>query len=92
MGAVRRRAPYTVRRLPALWKSRLGVDCQPLTYGDLIDHLKTIMGGLRRLGIRRNDRVAIVLPNRPGIAHDFSGRLLCGNERSAQSGLLVGRI
>src|SRR6266516_5120572 len=23
MGAVRRRAPYTVRRLPALWKSRL---------------------------------------------------------------------
>ena len=46
----------------------LGLDQQPLTYRGLIHLLEAAIGGLSRFGIRRNDRVAIVLPNGPNLA------------------------
>ena len=49
----------------------LGLDRKPLTYGALVDQLKTTMAGLSRIGVRRNDRVAIVLPNGPEMAVSF---------------------
>src|SRR5256885_2298754 len=46
----------------------LGLDHEPLTYRGLIHLLEAARGGLSRFGIRRNDRVAIVLPNGPNLA------------------------
>ncbi|GAB4388036.1 MAG: hypothetical protein Kow0025_04990 [Thermodesulfovibrionales bacterium] len=44
---------------------------QPLTYGNLLRHVEHTVGALRSLGLRRNDRVAIVLPNGPEMASAF---------------------
>jgi acyl-CoA synthetase (AMP-forming)/AMP-acid ligase II/aryl carrier-like protein len=49
----------------------LGVDRKPLTYAELVDQLRTTMTGLSRMGLCRNDRVAIVLPNGPEMAVSF---------------------
>jgi acyl-CoA synthetase (AMP-forming)/AMP-acid ligase II len=44
---------------------------RPLTYRELLDHLRSTTTGLTQLGLRRNDRVAIVLPNGPEMATFF---------------------
>ena len=44
---------------------------QPLTYGELQDLATDTVGRLNELGIGRNDRVAIVLPNGPEMAAAF---------------------
>jgi acyl-CoA synthetase (AMP-forming)/AMP-acid ligase II len=49
----------------------LGIARPALTHQDLVEELKTTMAGLRRIGIRRGDRVAIVLPNGPEMAVGF---------------------
>ena len=36
-----------------------------LTYGELLDHVLRLADQLRRLGVKRGDRVAIILPNCP---------------------------
>jgi acyl-CoA synthetase (AMP-forming)/AMP-acid ligase II len=43
----------------------------PLTYSALATHIKTSVNALNDLGIGRNDRVAIVLPNGPEMATAF---------------------
>jgi acyl-CoA synthetase (AMP-forming)/AMP-acid ligase II len=43
----------------------------PLTYSALAAQVKTTLGALNDLGIGRNDRVAIVLPNGPEMATAF---------------------
>jgi acyl-CoA synthetase (AMP-forming)/AMP-acid ligase II/acetyltransferase-like isoleucine patch superfamily enzyme/acyl carrier protein len=46
---------------------------QPLTYRGLLNQVETVVQGLRTLGLGRNDRVAIVLPNGPEMAAAFVG-------------------
>src|SRR5262245_10893022 len=43
----------------------------PLSYGRLLEHVQEVGGRLRELGIRRGDRVALVLPNGPETATAF---------------------
>lgn len=43
----------------------------PLTYRGLYSQIGRVVGGLRELGLMRNDRVAIVLPNGPDSASAF---------------------
>ena len=44
---------------------------ETLTYAELRDHVDRTVAALNRLGIGRNDRVAIVLPNGPEMAAAF---------------------
>ena len=43
----------------------------PLTYGRLLSHVGDVAASLRSIGVERNDRVAIVLPNGPEMAVSF---------------------
>jgi len=43
----------------------------PLTYGGLLRQVERTVEGLRRFGLRRSDRVALVLPNGPEMAVAF---------------------
>jgi len=45
----------------------------PLTYGRLYQHIGVIAASLGAFGIKRNDRVAMVLPNGPEMATAFLG-------------------
>jgi oxalate---CoA ligase len=45
--------------------------CPPLTYGGLRTHIERTVTSLNRLGIGRNDRVALVLPNGTEMATAF---------------------
>jgi oxalate---CoA ligase len=49
----------------------VGLQSQPLTYGRLTAHIQMIAGTLNGLGIGREDRVAIILPNGPEMAVAF---------------------
>ena len=51
--------------------------CPPLTYHRLIDQLEYTIASLRSIGITRNDRVAIVLPNGPEMAAAFLAVACC---------------
>jgi len=42
-----------------------------LTYGRLLSHVESTVGALNGMGVARNDRVAIVLPNGPEMAVAF---------------------
>jgi acyl-CoA synthetase (AMP-forming)/AMP-acid ligase II/acyl carrier protein len=55
----------------------LGLGRQPLTYRGLRDHQARIAAELNGLGIARNDRVAIVLPNGPEMATAFLSVAAC---------------
>src|SRR5262245_26213655 len=46
-------------------------DARPLTYGSLRDLVAQTVAALNAAGVRRNDRVAIVLPNGPEMAATF---------------------
>ena len=46
---------------------------RPLTYGQLVEQVGYTIGSLRAMGIGRNDRIAIVLPNGPEMAVAFLG-------------------
>lgn len=46
----------------------VGSGCPSLTYGGLREHVERTVASLNQLGIGRNDRVAIVLPNGPEMA------------------------
>jgi acyl-CoA synthetase (AMP-forming)/AMP-acid ligase II/acetyltransferase-like isoleucine patch superfamily enzyme/acyl carrier protein len=46
-------------------------DGRPLSYRALLDQVEATVARLRALGIERNDRVAIVLPNGPEMAVSF---------------------
>jgi acyl-coenzyme A synthetase/AMP-(fatty) acid ligase len=39
-----------------------------MTYGQLQEHVNRFVGGLNGVGFRRNDRIAIVMPDGPEIA------------------------
>jgi len=45
--------------------------CPPLSYGGLREHIERTVASLNRLGIGRNDRVALVLPNGTEMATAF---------------------
>src|SRR4030095_14402694 len=45
--------------------------CSPLTYARLIAHIEESVGRLNEMGLGRNDRIAIVLPNGPEMAVAF---------------------
>jgi acyl-CoA synthetase (AMP-forming)/AMP-acid ligase II len=49
----------------------VGSGCPSLSYGGLRDHVERTVASLNRLGIGRNDRVAIVLPNGTEMASAF---------------------
>jgi len=49
----------------------LAPDQAPLTYSRLQGHVRSVVARLNELGIGRNDRVAIVLPNGPNMAVAF---------------------
>jgi acyl-CoA synthetase (AMP-forming)/AMP-acid ligase II len=49
----------------------LAPDCAPLTYRCLREHVQSMVTQLNELGVGRNDRVAIVLPNGPCMAVAF---------------------
>ena len=55
----------------------LGVERPPLTYQGLRDHQARIAAELNGLGVNRNDRVAIVLPNGPEMATAFLAVAAC---------------
>ncbi|MEC4894499.1 MAG: AMP-binding protein [Oscillatoria sp. PMC 1051.18] len=55
----------------------LGIDRRPLTYRDLFKTVTKIVTTLNELGIGRQDRVAIVLPNGPEMAVAFLGVASC---------------
>ena len=55
----------------------LSPEHSPLTYGALRQHVKDVVDNLNRLGIGRNDRVAIVLPNGPEMAVSFLSVASC---------------
>lgn len=44
---------------------------KPLTYGRLLEHIQHTVETLNKIGVGRNDRVAVVLPNGPDIASAF---------------------
>src|SRR5262245_29782695 len=48
-----------------------GLDRRPLCYGRLHEHVVATIRALNELGIGREDRVAIVLPNGPEMATAF---------------------
>ena len=48
-----------------------------LTYGGLLRQVETTVKALRELGINRNDRVALILPNGPELAVSFVS-IACG--------------
>ena len=62
--ALLRAAAETLPDCPAI----LGLERDPLTRGDLVLHVETIVKELNALGIGCGDRVAIVLPNGPEMA------------------------
>lgn len=47
------------------------VGCPPLNYDELRAHVRQTVTALNRLGVGRNDRVALVLPNGPEMATAF---------------------
>ena len=47
---------------PATAVAFVGSGCPSLTYGGLREHVERTVASLNRLGIGRNDRVALVLP------------------------------
>jgi len=44
---------------------------QPLSYPDLRAHVACTAAGIRRRGFRRNDIIALILPNGPEMATAF---------------------
>jgi acyl-coenzyme A synthetase/AMP-(fatty) acid ligase len=50
----------------------------PLSYQQLLGHAEDVAARLRGLGVGRDDRVAIVLPNGPEMAVAFLASALCG--------------
>lgn len=56
---------------PATAVAFVGSGCASLTYGGLRDHVERTVASLNRLGIGRNDRVALVLPNGTEMASVF---------------------
>ena len=56
---------------PAAAVAFIGSGCPPLTYGGLRAHVERTVASLNRLGIGRNDRVALVLPNGTEMATAF---------------------
>jgi acyl-CoA synthetase (AMP-forming)/AMP-acid ligase II len=56
---------------PASAVAFVGSGCPSLTYGGLREHVERTVASLNRLGIGRNDRVAIVLPNGTEMASAF---------------------
>jgi acyl-CoA synthetase (AMP-forming)/AMP-acid ligase II/thioesterase domain-containing protein/acyl carrier protein len=50
---------------------------EPLSYAQLLAHVDRIAGALRSAGIRRQDRVAVVLPNGPAMATAFLAAASC---------------
>jgi acyl-CoA synthetase (AMP-forming)/AMP-acid ligase II len=84
-------AVSTISRLIHHWASTqpdaialLGVNRDPLTYGQLYRHLGQVAGALRGQGIAPGDPVAVVLPNGPDMAAAFgaiaAAALLCAVE------------
>jgi oxalate---CoA ligase len=56
---------------PATTPAFAASGCPPLTYGGLRAHIERTVASLNRLGIGRNDRVALVLPNGTEMATAF---------------------
>ena len=51
----------------------LSPQCQPLSYGRLVEQIDYVGQTLRKLQISRSDCVAVVLPNGPAMASAFLG-------------------
>lgn len=53
------------------------LDRPPLTYGQLWRQIEQVVRTLNQMGIRRNDRIAIALPNGPELAATFVAVACC---------------
>ena len=67
----------------------LAPDRAPLSYGRLHQHIGEVGRALRGMGIGREDRVALMLPNGPEMAVSDSQRGVERGLRRGQSGLCV---
>ena len=63
----------------------LALEREPLTYRELRSHTERTVAALNRLGIGRNDRVAIVLPNGPEMASAFVSIAAGATDRTPES-------
>ena len=63
-------SPATARRVAVAWQHEDG-RCGSLSYGQLQAQANRLSNALRRMGVGRGDRVALVLPQRPqtAVAH-----------------------
>ncbi len=50
---------------PDALQVRVGEQYTPISHATLLDRIRTVSYGLREIGIRRGDRVAILSENRP---------------------------
>jgi acyl-CoA synthetase (AMP-forming)/AMP-acid ligase II len=64
----------------------LGEDKEPLTFGQLHAQMDYVLQRLNRMGIGRNDRVAIVLPNGPELAVAFLSIATCATSAPLNPG------
>ena len=48
------------------------------TNRQMIDHAKGLAGGLKKLGVNKNDNVVVMLPNCPEVLISYQGILRCG--------------
>ena len=69
---------FTIPKIVEFWANKLpnaiaisAPDRSPLTYENLHNHIKRISRDLANRGIKRNDRVAVVIPNGPELATTF---------------------
>jgi len=64
---LRDRAPHWLERLSTLWPNRVAITdpdtATEYTYGELRDRAEAAARGLARLGVRRGDRVALLMEN-----------------------------
>lgn len=79
---VQRELPSTVRSiLLQAPQDRIAIGApgkSPLNYEQLAQHVEDVAGRLRAMGVRPNDKIAIVLPNGPEMAVAFLASTLCG--------------
>ena len=62
-----------------------------ISYGQLRDHVNRLAAGLRALGVRKGDRVALMMPNCPQFVISFFGALRAGAVVTATNSMYTAR-
>jgi benzoate-CoA ligase len=72
-------------------KTALIDDIGALTYGELTEQIRRFAGGLQSMGIRREERVLLLMQDSSDWVVAFSGRALCGRGAGGREHLADGR-